>query len=228
MVGTRRLSPFTLVLFFLTVLLFIGMCVLTVLEVRMRPLIMAGAEGLARTFAADALTRAVDASLPGSAEGFVTVLSDENGVRSVECDMLAAAKVRTAAAKAAREALSDADAMTFEVPLGSLTGSHFLTGRGAMIPIRLIPVSDVSADLRTEFIESGINQTLHRLLLKIDVTVRMLVRSDSVTIRLTNSLCLAETVIVGDVPEAYTAINRFEVDEGEENDLNDYGAQLPG
>ena len=55
------------------------------------------------------------------------------------------------------------------------------------------------------------------------VTIERLLRR----LELADDILVAETVIVGRVPDAYTAINRFEIDENEENDLNDYAAQLP-
>lgn len=68
---------------------------------------------------------------------------------------------------------------------------------------------------------------MHRIYLRVKIAMNMLVGWDTVKLELSCDAILAETIIVGDVPDAYTAINRFEIDENEENDLNDYAATLP-
>ena len=117
--------------------------------------------------------------------------------------------------------------MTLDIPLGNLAGGMLLTGRGFPVRIKLVPIGDVSGEIYSEFSETGINQTLHRIYLRVRVSMNMIVASDTVRLELADDILVAETVIVGRVPDAYTAINRFEIDENEENDLNDYAAQIP-
>ena len=117
--------------------------------------------------------------------------------------------------------------MSFSVPLGNLTGTALIAGRGIPINIRFVRIGDVTADIRTEFVESGINQTLHKISMRVRVTLNVLAAGSSIKLEHASDVTLAETVIVGKVPDAYTAINRFEIDEQEENDLNDYAASLP-
>ena len=126
-----------------------------------------------------------------------------------------------------RGEISDIDRMTLDIPLGNLAGGMLLTGRGIPVRIKLVPIGDVSGEIYSEFSETGINQTLHRIYLRVRVSMNMIVASDTVRLELADDILVAETVIVGKVPDAYTAINRFEIDENEENDLNDYAAQLP-
>ena len=90
------------------------------------------------------------------------------------------------------------------IPLGSLTGSALLAGRGPRITVRMESVGASTARLENEFISAGINQTKHQVRLNIDVAVSILLPGFSTATKVSNSVVVAETVIVGSVPETYT------------------------
>ncbi|MBP3486381.1 MAG: sporulation protein YunB [Oscillospiraceae bacterium] len=90
------------------------------------------------------------------------------------------------------------------IPLGSLTGSALLAGRGPRITVRMESVGASTARLENEFVSAGINQTKHQVRLNIDVAVSILLPGFSTATKVSNSVVVAETVIVGSVPETYT------------------------
>ncbi len=200
--------------------------VLCFAELRIRPIVNEAAKSRARSFASEMINLSVTDTLSNSSP-LVRVSSGEYGVASVETDIASLSHLRAEAIKALTDTLSDPKAMSFSVPLGNLSGSMLIAGRGMPIEIRLVPIGDVTADIHTEFIESGINQTLHKISMRVRVTLNVLTAGSSVKLEIASDITLAETVIVGKVPDAYTAINRYEIDEDEENDLNDYAATLP-
>ena len=61
----------------------------------------------------------------------------------------------------------------------------------------------VETDLRTEFKEAGINQTLHRIYLEVKCNVSILTPYDTINETRTNQVLLVEGVIVGTIPDAY-------------------------
>lgn len=219
-----RLGPqIGLILLILAIIL---LCLFCFVELRLQPLVSDAAKSRARAYATEVINDAVTNALTSSSP-LVSVNSGADGVASVETDIAALSRLRSEAISTLSDALSNNDKMSFSVPLGNLTGTSLIAGRGIPIEIKLVRIGDVAADIRTEFIESGINQTLHKIALRIRVTLNVLVAGTSVKLELASDVTLAETVIVGKVPDAYTAINRFEIDEQEENDLNDYAASLP-
>ncbi len=172
------------------------------------------------------MNSAVTKALSGGAP-IVSVKANSDGVASVETDIAALSKLRADAITNLSELMSSEEKMSFSVPLGNLTGTALIAGHGLPVKIQLVRIGDVTADVHTEFVESGINQTLHKISLRVRVTVNVFVAGKSEKLEAASNITLAETVIVGKVPDAYTAINRFEIDEDEENDLNDYAASLP-
>ena len=90
------------------------------------------------------------------------------------------------------------------IPLGSLSGSALLAGRGPRITVRMESVGASTARLENAFVSAGINQTKHQVRLNIDVSVSILLPGFSTATKVSNSVVVAETIIVGSVPETYT------------------------
>ena len=209
------------------ILSLISMVFLTFADLRLKPVVINAARSRARLFASDVISRSVDAAVAESAGNFINVIYGEDGISAIETNVTGISRLRADSILNIRGEISDIDRMTLDIPLGNLAGGMLLTGRGFPVRIKLVPIGDVSGEIYSEFSETGINQTLHRIYLRVRVSMNMIVASDTVRLELADDILVAETVIVGKVPDAYTAINRFEIDENEENDLNDYAAQIP-
>ena len=209
------------------ILSLLSMVFLTFADLRLKPVVINAARSRARLFASDVISRSVDAAVAESAGNFINVIYGEDGISAIETNVTGISRLRADSILNIRGEISDIDRMTLDIPLGNLAGGMLLTGRGFPVRIKLVPIGDVSGEIYSEFSETGINQTLHRIYLRVKVSMNMIVASDTVRLELADDILVAETVIVGKVPDAYTAINRFEIDENEENDLNDYAAQIP-
>ena len=86
---------------------------------------------------------------------------------------------------------------------GSFTGFNLLSGRGPGVKIRISTIGNVKTDLKSEFISQGINQTLHRIYLRVDCQVSILTPFDNITQNITNQILISENVIVGNIPDTY-------------------------
>lgn len=89
------------------------------------------------------------------------------------------------------------------IPVGNLTGSSLLLGRGPEIEIHMIMLTSPHIQFRSELSAAGINQTEHRLLLDVVVDIDVLVPWGSVGTQVTTEVLIAQTVIVGRVPNLY-------------------------
>lgn len=113
-----------------------------------------------------------------------------------------------------------------QVPTGDLSiptqpdGSTLLAGRGPRITVRMESVGSSEANFRNAFTSAGINQTKHQIILTVDVSVSVLLPGFRTATKVSNSFIVAETVIVGTVPDTYTY---FSTDpDTYEEDLKDY------
>ena len=89
------------------------------------------------------------------------------------------------------------------IPLGSLILPELLVGKGPRINIRVLSIRNSEADFDSRFSEAGINQTLHQLTLLVSVDVAVLVLGKTEHFTVESEVVVAETVIVGTVPDTY-------------------------
>ena len=93
------------------------------------------------------------------------------------------------------------------LPAGSLTGNPFFSGRGPEVEIRLIPAGFVQTQMKNVFESAGINQTRHQILLNVRLDIQAVLPGYAIANQVDTDICLAETVIVGLVPGAYTWVS---------------------
>ena len=90
-----------------------------------------------------------------------------------------------------------------EIALGSFTGFKLFAGKGPGIPITISTMGNIDTDLKSEFREEGINQTLHRVYLEVVCEISILTPYEDITEKITNQVLIAENVILGEIPSTY-------------------------
>ena len=95
------------------------------------------------------------------------------------------------------------DSSDLGIPLGSLFLPEFISGRGPEIPVHIIAIRNSDATFVSHFSEAGINQTLHQVTMVVSVDVAVLVLGKTDTFTMTSEVVVAETVIVGAVPDTF-------------------------
>ena len=100
--------------------------------------------------------------------------------------------------------LSEVSTSELEIPLGTLTGSALLAGRGPSLYVRMQAVGSANAVFRNQFTAAGINQTRHQIFLDVDVYMSILLPGMKTFTKVSNEIAVAETVVVGGVPDTYT------------------------
>lgn len=79
------------------------------------------------------------------------------------------------------------------------------------IKLQIVPQGAVSVDFATEFQESGINQTRHRIYLIVVAEIKIIVPLVSENIKVTSNIPIAETIIIGDVPNQYVNVPKDDI-----------------
>ena len=220
----REKRRFLLRLFWILLLL---VAVFLFLDWKMRPIIKKSAMYQAKNAATQAINDAVSAELEElgvTYSSFVTLVKNTQGdIAAIQTDTVTASQINAALLDAVMDRLSDPEYQEIRLPVGTLFGGAFLSGHGPQISFRVIPEGYVESELKSNFQTAGINQTLHQIVLEIKVKVTALIPGYSQTTDVTSSFQIAQTVIVGDVPESFT-----EVTDGQSSTLsklNDYNAQ---
>ena len=95
------------------------------------------------------------------------------------------------------------DTSDIGIPLGSLFLPELLSGKGPVIPVHILSIRNSDATFSSNFVQAGINQTLHQLIMLVSVDVAILVLGQTGSFTITSEVVVAETVIVGQVPQTY-------------------------
>lgn len=103
--------------------------------------------------------------------------------------------------------ISDNFVSELEIPLGTVMDSSLFYGRGPLIPVKLKAVTNVSARFENDFSAAGINQTRHQIRLNVSVQVLVVIPGRELTAPVNTTVVIAETVIVGKVPELYASMD---------------------
>ena len=134
----------------------------------------------------------------------VTLERDNNGkIIALQAKVIEMNQLSSQIAAKMQELYSQINDAYVKIPIGNFTGNTLLAGRGPNIIVRIIPAGTVSTDFKTEFISTGINQTRHRIYLEIVSKVRVVAPLTTKTIEVVNNVNVAETVLVGDVPNSF-------------------------
>ena len=137
----------------------------------------------------------------------IRVSRGANGeVVSIESDMNAINRLKANVTLSVVDKLEEMGVASLWIPLGTLLGNEITSGRGPLVEIRLYPIGYVHTDLRSEFTQAGINQTLHQIMLDSSVRMRAVIPGYTIQTEVTTSYGIAETVIVGNIPDVYANI----------------------
>ena len=141
-------------------------------------------------------------------DALISFEKDESGhVTALKSNMAEFNRLQVGIADDILERLGNVDTNELRIPIGTLTGASLLAGRGPALVVKMQSLGSATATLRNEFSSAGINQTKHQILLDVDVGMSILLPSYTTYTTVSNEVVVAETIIVGNVPESYTYFN---------------------
>lgn len=188
-----------------TVILVSGLTLL--FRIRLAPM----AEQLIETQVDNQASDAINAAIADQiAEGefdydrMVTIEKDANGnVAAIRTNIGELNRLKTSVLQRMDEELEQLSMEQLGVPIGSVLLPELLSGRGPLVPVRVLAVRTSDASFRNSFQAAGINQTLHSIYIDIHVCITILTWTGTSEINVDSAVVAAETVIVGTVPTTY-------------------------
>lgn len=194
----------------LAVALIVAVSVIALLENKLRPVVAEIAAAQAQNTITAVVEGAVTADLAArqvSYADFVTIQRDEGGaITALTTNMARMNLLRAELTAAILEALNGVDVSEVAVPLGSLFDLEPLWAKGPAIRAKAMTVGTVRAEFDSQLTSAGVNQTLHRIWMEIDVPMILLLPGGEVEVAVNIRLRVAETVIVGRVPDTYLQV----------------------
>ena len=95
-----------------------------------------------------------------------------------------------------------------EIPLGNVLLPALLSGHGGSLPVRVVSLRSTNAELESSFTQAGINQSLHCLALRVEVELLLLSPAGLMSRRVSASVPIAQTILLGEVPGAMFQTDR--------------------
>lgn len=172
--------------------------------------ILSLADARARSLAVQVLNEAVEETLASGVkyDQLMIVSTGEDGhVRLIQANTAEMNRLASHVTLLAQQHLEELEEQAISVPLGSALGVPILAGAGPKIQVQILPVGAVMPRFDTEFQTAGINQTRHKVLLTLTATVRLVIPTGSSTLQATTQMAVAESIVVGQVPESFVDLN---------------------
>lgn len=216
----RRTKAFMLLLIMVTM----SLLTLAFFQTRLRPYVKSVASIRAEQLAVKTVNEAVvDIFGPDELAYEDVIKVEKNAQGSVVAVKAQTAKLNSLKSDmivSITERISELPMSEISVPIGSIIGGELFAGRGFKLKVRLKSISYINVDFESVFVSGGINQTLHRIIMNVSMEVVTLVTTYAVSTTTVCPFCVAETVIVGEVPDSYTDIGLMSQDDYE--NINNY------
>ena len=185
----------------------LALAVIFLIDSALRPTLTA----LARARVENAVTRIVNDAVNGTLTSEAISYSDLVTLEKDAAGQVSVLAANTAQLNALRTEIlgkvlaqvEQLDSQELGVPLGSLTGFATASDLGPVLPVRVLTAAVPTADFENVFASAGINQTLHRIMLNVRVECTLLIPGGTVDTAVEAQVCAAETLLVGQVPDAY-------------------------
>ena len=195
----NRFLRFILLIFILTVV------VLLVFRFKYRDVIRGLAETQVKNTTSDLINDAIDKQIEkGNIQYDRIVFFEkdlEGRITALKTNMSEVNRLKTDILNIINDEILALDTSGLGIPIGSLILPEILAGKGPTISVHIISIRNSEASFSSNFTEAGINQTLHQINMQISVDVAVLVLGETNYFTITSQVVIAETVIIGQVPD---------------------------
>ncbi len=195
----------------LFVILLLSIVILIFFEVRAKPVIRDVAVSQAENIASCVIEDAIVTVLKEKGitySSLVDVEKDNTGrVSTVKANTIQMNLLKSEISAEISKDILETDSREISIPLGTIIGISTLSGKGPKIKTTLTLASNVSTSIDNVFTSAGINQTLHEIFVNINATVYVIMPKSSASAEVNTNFCIAQTVIIGTVPETFADIN---------------------
>lgn len=200
---------------------------LLVLADRIHPLLVRLAESKAQSVTLKIINDQVSefiAQEDVSYENLVTFGYNQDGVMTyVGTDMVKLNTFKAHISSKIQDSFDHHNFGSIGLPLGTILGGDFFVGQGPVLRFPIDLSCSVSCTFSHKFDDAGINQTRHQIMLTVTGTTFAVASWYRASSRVTTDFVIAETIIVGQVPQYFTSVDHSE---DAVQDINDYGYDI--
>lgn len=144
-------------------------------------------------------------------EELVEIIKDTNGkIQLIKLNVNPVNEIASEVAMNIQNELNDEDTTKISIRMGSIFGIKFFSCFGPKINIKMATGGNVETSLKSKFTTAGINQALHQIYLEIKCKIIIYSPYDTIYEDVVNQILIAESIIVGEIPNSYYNLNNKE------------------
>jgi sporulation protein YunB len=190
---------------FVCVSLAVFMVLLALFRSRFTQTICTLAETQVRNATSDLINDAIDRQIDTGNVQYDRIVYFEKDLQgqitALKTNMSEVNRLKTAILNRINDEILAMDTAALGIPLGDLILPELLSEKGPDIPVRILSIRNSDAAFGSNFTQAGINQTLHQLTMEVFVDVAILVLGKTQIFTVSAQVVVAETIIVGRVPD---------------------------
>lgn len=133
--------------------------------------------------------------------------NSENEITSVSCVSSKINSLKTNISNEINKDFENQDKNGFSIAVGTISGINLFSGVGPDITVHFEKEGSVKTNIKSSFSSAGINQTLHRIYIEVSSDIVAVAAAGTYKSSVETEFLLAETVIVGEIPERYASIS---------------------
>ena len=187
-------------------------------QLRLSPYIRELARNQAVNAASDAITQAMSELLRSGDVDFSGVIRLEKDVRgnitALRTDMTQVERMKVEVLGLLDGLVAQINTQELGIQLGNVLLPDLLAGMGPVLPVRAVSLTMSNADFFSSFEAAGINQTLQTLWVKFNISLTILTTVGYESVDVDSNVMVAQTVIVGVVPDTYVNLGAITTTEG--------------
>lgn len=196
------------------------------LDYHLRTVVLKFAKSAAKTVIINCANKAADdvlAELNITYDSLAKISRNSEGLAtSVEIDSVAANKFKAEITNAIAKELAKHETVQFTIPVTAAFGWYRSSFQFPKFSYTVHITTTVGSNFKSNFQSAGINQVLHQILMTITLESGVAMTNKDTELSTVTEFIVAQTVIVGAVPDAFTSVGHA-TDEVME-DIFDFGA----
>ena len=183
------------------------LAVLALFRIRYRDAIEELAQTQVRNVTSDLINDAIDQQIDSGKIQYDRIVYFEKNldgeITALKTNISEVNRLKTDILNLINDEILALDTSDLSIPIGSLMLPELFSGKGPGIPVHILSIRNSDASFQSDFSEAGINQTVQQLAMNVSVDVSVLVLGQTESFTVSSQVVVAETIIVGEVPNTF-------------------------
>lgn len=190
---------------FTVILILLMSLIVYVINNNLEPKVIALCDSVAKSIALKTTSSVINDKVSNvTYEELVKIKQDSSGkVTAINANVMELNRIASDVALGVQDKLNQINDTMIKFPIASIFGDSLISGYGPKISVKVVPTGNVRVDFNSEFESTGINQTRHKISIKVKTNVRIIAPFFSKINEYSDEITIAESVIVGEVPSSY-------------------------